>query len=159
MVRCDQCMPEHEADAAQTAGRLALTQRLRILSPLRRTAHVAKIRRDRSHLCGLPIRHNKSCARSRTFFRARCLPGIQQVCLLLLRNQAAGWHWPGGDISQTTLQPGRQELDRNHRYLSAEARKSLAYTMFFILIVALAFGLALLGPDEPGANALHFLWR
>jgi hypothetical protein len=31
--------------------------------------------------------------------------------------------------------------------------------MFFILVVALAFGLALLGPDEPSANALHFLWR
>jgi hypothetical protein len=31
--------------------------------------------------------------------------------------------------------------------------------MLFILVVALAFGLVLLAPDEPGANALHFLWR
>jgi hypothetical protein len=42
MVRCDQRMPENEADATQTAGRPALTQRLRFLSPLRFTAHVAK---------------------------------------------------------------------------------------------------------------------
>jgi hypothetical protein len=159
MVRCDQRMPEHEADAAQTAGRPALARRRRFVLPLRLNAHVDKIRRGRPRLCGLPIRHNKSCARSSTFFRDRCLPGVQQVCLLLLRNQDARLRWSGGDISQTTLQLRRQKLDRNHRYLSAEARKSLAYTMFFILIVALAFGLALLGPDEPGANALHFLWR
>lgn len=50
-------------------------------------------------------------------------------------------------------------MDRNHFYACAEARKSLAHTMFFVLVVALAFGLALLGPDEPSANALHFLWR
>ena len=78
---------------------------------------------------------------------------------MLLRNQAAGLHWPGGDISQTTLALRRQKLDRNHRYISAEARKGLIHTMFFILVVALAFGLVLLAPDEPGSNALHFLWR
>jgi hypothetical protein len=31
--------------------------------------------------------------------------------------------------------------------------------MLYILVVALAFGLVLLAPDEPGSNALHFLWR
>ncbi len=74
-------------------------------------------------------------------------------------NQAAGLHWPGGNISQTTLQFRRQKLDRNHRYTCAEAGKSLTYTMLYILVVALAFGLVLLAPDEPGSNALHFLWR
>lgn len=159
MVRCNQCVPEHDADAAQSAGRPALIPRLRFLSPLRLTAHVDKIRRGRSQLCGLSIRHRKFCASPCTFFRARCLPGVKRVCLLLLRNRAEGLQWPGGDISQTTLRLRRQKLDRKHSDTSAEARKSLVHTMIFILVVALAFGLALLGPDEPGARAIHFLWR
>jgi hypothetical protein len=69
MVRCDHFTPEHEAGATDTAGRPALTQRLRFLSLLRIIAHAARIKFGRSRLCGLPIRHKKSCARS-LFFRA-----------------------------------------------------------------------------------------
>ena len=149
--------------SGQVADASPLTPRFRRASHRRSSALPVMIKSGaksgRLRLCSLPIRHRKSCAGSRTFFRPRCLLGVRQVCLLLIRNQAAGLLWPGGDISQTTLQFRRQKLDRNHRYPSTATWKSAAHTMFFILIVALAFGLALLGPDEPSANVLHFLWR